>query len=137
MFVLDTNILSSIGKEPDGLAAQRFRTIEKSELATSVVNTGEILFGLAKAGYPAELTERMGRLIAGLTVLDLVRPVDETYAAVRAELLRSGRSISPNDLFIAAQARLLGATVVSADKGFRWVPGLHVENWLQAGSDDF
>jgi tRNA(fMet)-specific endonuclease VapC len=41
-----------------------------------------------------------------------------------------GRSIGPLDLLIAAQARSLGATLVTANAGeFKRVKGLKVKTW--------
>lgn len=41
-----------------------------------------------------------------------------------------GKSLSPNDLLIAAHAIMLDATLVSGDVIFGQVPGLAWENWL-------
>jgi tRNA(fMet)-specific endonuclease VapC len=51
-------------------------------------------------------------------------------------LERTGTPIGPNDLFIAAHARALGAIVVTDNvRELARVPGLVVENWLRAGPD--
>ena len=58
-------------------------------------------------------------------------PADHGYGVIRTELGASGQPIGLNDLLIAAHARTLGATVVTANVGkFRPVPGLLVEDWL-------
>lgn len=52
------------------------------------------------------------------------------YAEIRAVLEAAGSPIGPVDLFIAAQARSLGATLVTANVGeFRRVEGLKVLHW--------
>ena len=68
--------------------------------------------------------------------LDLFRIADFTldaaihYAEIRAALEAAGTLIGPVDLFIAAQARSLGATLVTANAGeFRRVKGLKVLAW--------
>ena len=49
------------------------------------------------------------------------------YADIRASLEAKGKSIGPLDLLIAAQARSLGATLVTANSGeFKRVKGLKV-----------
>ena len=56
--------------------------------------------------------------------------MDEAYAAIRAHLERAGTSIGGNDLLIAAQARSLGLTLVTANLGaFSRVPDLATETW--------
>jgi tRNA(fMet)-specific endonuclease VapC len=61
----------------------------------------------------------------------LEKPVDHEYARIRADLEKRGLPIGPNDLLIAAHARLLGLVLVTDDtEEFARVPGLQVENWL-------
>ena len=55
------------------------------------------------------------------------------HGAIRLDLERRGEIIGPNDLMIAAQARSLNAVLVTDNTGeFARVPGLELENWLQA-----
>jgi len=55
------------------------------------------------------------------------------YAEIRAELEAAGKTIGPLDLFIAAQARSLGATLVTGDAAeFKRVKGLKVIEWKPA-----
>ncbi|MES2467576.1 MAG: type II toxin-antitoxin system VapC family toxin [Verrucomicrobiota bacterium] len=50
------------------------------------------------------------------------------YAEIRAELEAAGKSIGPLDLLIAAQARSLGATLVTGNAAeFKRVKGLKVQ----------
>ena len=52
------------------------------------------------------------------------------YADIRAALEATGKSFGPLDLLIAAQARSLGATLVTANAGeFKRVKGLKVQAW--------
>lgn len=58
--------------------------------------------------------------------------MDAHNASIRAVLEAAGNSIGPNDLLIAAQARALGLTVVTANSSeFSRVPNLRVKNWLE------
>ena len=55
------------------------------------------------------------------------------YAEIRAELEASGKTIGPLDLLIAAQARSLGATLVTGNVAeFKRVKGLKVQEWHPA-----
>jgi tRNA(fMet)-specific endonuclease VapC len=55
------------------------------------------------------------------------------YAEIRAELEASGKPIGPLDILIAAQARSLGATLVTGNaKEFKRVKGLKVMEWKPA-----
>ncbi|MEI6676456.1 MAG: PIN domain-containing protein, partial [Verrucomicrobiota bacterium] len=52
------------------------------------------------------------------------------YADIRATLEAKGTAIGPLDLLIAAQARSLGATLVTANvREFKRVRGLKVLSW--------
>jgi tRNA(fMet)-specific endonuclease VapC len=53
------------------------------------------------------------------------------YADIRHQMEIRGRVLGPNDLKIAAIARMRGLTLVSADQEFSPVPGLKVEDWTQ------
>jgi tRNA(fMet)-specific endonuclease VapC len=65
-------------------------------------------------------------------VLPFSVPADRVCGGIRAELEAAGRPIGANDLLIAAHARALAATMVTANVGeFRRVRGLNVENWLE------
>lgn len=55
------------------------------------------------------------------------------YAEIRAELEADGKTIGPLDLLIAAQARSLGATLVTGNfDEFSRVKGLKVQAWHPA-----
>jgi tRNA(fMet)-specific endonuclease VapC len=54
------------------------------------------------------------------------------FDRVRAFLKGKGKPIGANDLFIAAHALALDATLVSDNvREFSRVPGLKLENWLR------
>ena len=55
------------------------------------------------------------------------------YAEIRADLESAGRTIGPLELLIAAQARSLGATLVTGNFAeFKRVKGLKVQEWHPA-----
>ena len=59
-------------------------------------------------------------------------PVDAQYGSIRTTLEAAGKPFGPNDLLIAAQARALGAVLVTANVAeFSRVAALQVENWLE------
>lgn len=130
MYLLDTNIISDIARNPNGKAAARFAELAAEDLCTSIVVSAEVRFGLEK-GAGEGLRKAMMAVLDSLYILDLEAPVDTIYAETRAAMSRVGKAITPNDMFIAAHALAIDATVVTADQGFRLVPGLKVENWLQ------
>lgn len=133
-YLLDTNILSDMMRNPQGIASQRFiEAITKNpdaRLCTSVVVQCEILFGIRRRTHPRWQTH-YERVLESVDVLPLDADVCAPYAALRSLLEAQGQPIGPNDALIAAHALAINATLVSADAEFRRVPGLRVENWLE------
>lgn len=132
LWLLDTNILSKIIKQPDGPLGKRIRQlsdVHPGALVTSIICECELSFGAARVNS-AMLSGRIFSLMQLIPALPLTADVVSHYATVRSHLERAGTPIGPNDTLIAAHARVLGATLVSGDAEFARVPGLQVENWL-------
>ncbi len=130
-YLLDTNILSDLVRNPSGRAAIRLAAIGETLVCTSVVVTAELHYGAVRRGSP-RLTKQLAIVLSGIEVLPLDPPADLRYAELRAYLDRNGRIIGPNDLFIAAHALALGHTLVTDnEQEFARVPGLKTENWLR------
>lgn len=129
-YLLDTNILSYLMRHPDGVVTHHLESIFPETACTSVVVSAEIHFGLNKS--PSETLRRQAlQILDALDILPLKTPVDEHYGDIRAYLNRMGQPIGGNDLLIAAHARALNLTLVTANvREFARVPGLRVENWL-------
>lgn len=129
-YLLDTNILSDLVRNPAGKAAQRLRAVGEDAVCTSIIVAAELRYGAAKRGS-AQLLKRVEDVLAEIPVLPFDVPADAEYGGIRAGLEAEGRLIGGNDLLIAAHALALGAAIVTAnDREFRRVPGLLVENWL-------
>lgn len=129
-YLLDTNILSDLVRRPQGAVAKRIAEVGEDAVCTSIIVAAELRYGAAKKGSE-RLTRQLGAILSRLAVLGLDAPMDEAYAAIRTHLERAGTPIGGNDLLIAAQARSLGLTVVTANVGeFSRVPDLAVETWL-------
>lgn len=129
-YLLDTNIISDLVRHPNGKAAKRIARAGESNVCTTIVVAAELRYGCAKSGS-ARLSKAVDELLAEIEVLPLEPPVDAEYGRLRAALEAAGTPIGGNDLLIAAHARAIDATVVTANiQEFRRVRGLKVENWL-------
>jgi tRNA(fMet)-specific endonuclease VapC len=128
--MLDTNIVSDLIRNPQGKAAQRIAKVGEDRVCTSVIVAAELRYGCAKTGSP-RLTKAVNDLLTELDVLPFEIPAEAEYGDIRASLEAAGSPIGGNDLLIAAHARAIGATVVTANtKEFKRVGGLKIENWL-------
>jgi tRNA(fMet)-specific endonuclease VapC len=135
LWMLDTNIISHLMRQPAGLVAQRMvqalSGAANAALCTSVIADSELQFGLQKAPSP-KLQAAYELTLSALHVLPLNIEVAAHYGSIRAHLDAQGTPIGPNDLLIAAHARALGATLVTDNESeFKRVTGLRVENWLR------
>ena len=131
-YLLDTNILSDLVRNPQGVVAAQIAQAGETTVCTSVIAAAELRYGAIKSNS-AKLAERVDIILSALEVLPLETPTDHRYAILRHHLTRRGLPIDPNDLLIAAHALVNNLTVVTANIGeFSRVPGLKVENWLLA-----
>jgi tRNA(fMet)-specific endonuclease VapC len=128
--MLDTNILSDLVRNPQGVVFDRIAEVGNDALCISIITAAELRFGCAKRGS-AKLLRQVEAIMEGLDILPLDVPADTEYGGIRAELEAAGKPIGPNDLLIAAHAYALGTVLVTANVDeFSRVRGLKLENWL-------
>lgn len=129
-YMLDTNIISDLVKNPRGKAAQRIAKVGEDNICTSIIVAAELRYGCAKSGSK-RLLKAVEDILGEIAVLPFEVPADAEYAGIRSELEAAGKPIGSNDLLIAAHAYATGTTIVTANiDEFKRVRGLNVENWL-------
>jgi tRNA(fMet)-specific endonuclease VapC len=130
-YLLDTNILSALVRQPHGPVAHRIAHCGEGNICTSIIVAAELRYGAAKKNS-SRLTQQLEAILAAMEVLPLESPVDAIYGELRSRLERAGESIGANDLLIAAQALALGHTLVTDnEREFSRIRDLHAENWLR------
>jgi len=128
--MLDTNILSDAIRNPFGRLAAQMDKFGIDLICTSAIVASEMRYGAAKKSSP-RLIERVDAVLARISVAPYDANATIHYASIRTHLERQGEIIGWGDLFIAAHARSLGMTLVTANiREFSRVPNLQVENWL-------
>ena len=131
MYLLDTNIVSDLIRNPQGVIAARIAELGEAGIVTSIVVAGELRFGAIRRGSK-RLTDQLDRVLAVLPVLALDGSTDLHYGRLRADLERLGTPIGANDMLIAAHALALNAVLVTDNlREFQRVTGLSIENWLR------
>lgn len=129
-YLLDTNIVSELVRNPAGRVTERIREVGEAQVCTSVIVAAELRYGAAKNGS-TRLSAQLDTILRSIEVLPFETPADSVYGLLRTRLERAGRMTGGNDLLIAAQAVALGHAVVTAnEREFRRIDELPVENWL-------
>jgi len=130
-YLLDTNIVSDLVRNPQGNVAQHIRKVGEGQVCTSIIVAAELRYGAAKKGSP-RLSAQLEAVLGALEVLPFETPADAAYGLLRTRLEHAGRPIGGNDLLIAAQVLALGYTIITDnEKEFAHVEDLRRENWLR------
>lgn len=128
--MLDTNVISDLIRNPQGKAAKQVTKLGNDKICTSIIVAAELRYGCARNGSK-RLIKAVEDVLGEIAVLPFDTPADQKYGEIRSRLEMVGRPIGGNDLFIAAHAQAIGATMVTANTDeFKRVKGLNVENWL-------
>lgn len=131
LYMLDTNIISDLLRNPGGKAAKRIGDVGPEAICVSIITAAELRYGCAKKGS-AKLSAHVEAILQSVQVLAFDIPADAEYGGIRAELEAAGQTIGPNDLLIAAHARSSGAVLVTDNTDeFARVRSLRLENWIR------
>jgi tRNA(fMet)-specific endonuclease VapC len=135
MYLLDTTVWIDLLRTNSQSIRRKLTARSKSTIGLSIVTLCELQYGIERrASRHPRLGTREAELLSAMVAPFDVFPLDihvvETYGRIRAVLEKAGTTIGALDMFIAAQALSLGATLVTSnEKEFRRVPGLPVEDW--------
>lgn len=130
-WLLDTNILSDLARNPSGRVAKHIRRAGEANIRTSIVVAAELRFGAAKKGSD-RLMGQLEAILRVIEILPLAAPADRIYGELRAKLEKLGTPIGGNDMLIAAQALTFDHVLVTDNqREFARVEGLRIENWLR------
>ena len=130
-YLLDTNIVSDLVRNPQGRVAQHIRKIGEAQVCTSIIVAAELRYGAAKKRSP-RLTSQLEAVLGALEILPFEAPADATYGLLCAQLEQAGRPVGANDLLIAAQAVTLRYTIVTDnEREFAQIHRLRRENWVR------
>jgi tRNA(fMet)-specific endonuclease VapC len=130
-YLLDTNIVSDLVRDPGGRVARHIREVGEALVCTSIIVAAELRYGATKKGSP-RLNAQLEAVLGALEVLPFAAPADTVYGLLRARLEQAGQPIGGNDLLIAAQAVALGyAVVTDNEREFARIEELPRENWLR------
>jgi predicted nucleic acid-binding protein len=128
-YLLDTNAISDLMRAAPGIEHWMAGLDRDDRVVTCTITRGEILFGIARlpAGRRRTELEETGRqFLAVFRCEPVPERAADFYAAVKLARQQRGLTLDENDLWVAATALALGATLVSRDKDFGGIDGLPV-----------
>jgi predicted nucleic acid-binding protein len=127
IYLLDTSAISALMRADSWMTSWLSSIGADDRLVICTISRGEILFGLERLGpgrRRTDLERKAWRLFAILPCEPIPAAVADQYAAVKATQQRRGLPLDENDLWIAATALSLEATLVSRDSDFQAIDGL-------------
>ncbi len=129
-YMLDTNTVSYLLRAHPAVT-ERVVVVPMASLCISAITAGELFFGLAKRPLAKALHTAVQQFLLRVEVQPWENTTAEHYGIVRAAMERQGKIIAPLDLLIAAHALRIGAVLVTNDRAFCQMTGLHIENWTE------
>ena len=124
--ILDTNALSA-GADSETAVLEILARADRPALP--VVVLGEFRYGISRSRRRDAYERWLDETIGSFTVLNIDRQTTLSYAAIRLELEQMGRPIPSNDIWIAALCRQHSYPLLSRDRHFDLVKGLHRIGW--------
>lgn len=129
IFLLDTNAVSDLMRAHTRIENWISGLDADDLVVTCTIVRGETLFGIARlpeGRRRSELEETCGEVFSAMSCEPITERAADFYASVKLSRQQKGLALDENDLWIAATALALGATLVSRDRDFAGIRGLSV-----------
>jgi predicted nucleic acid-binding protein len=98
-------------------------------IAIPVIVLGEYRFGIARSRRRVEYERWLAESLRLCQILSIDEQTTFAYAAIRSELREAGTPIPSNDAWIAALCRQHALPLLSRDRHFDRVKGIHRVGW--------
>jgi len=130
--MLDTNIISYIIKNRDFSLIDKFeKASHEHTITVSSITVAELYYGVKKKDSK-KLEVAVNEFLLPLERVSFDENAALAYGDIRAKLEIVRKIIGSSDLFIAAHARSIDATLITNNtKEFDRVLDLKVENWVK------
>jgi predicted nucleic acid-binding protein len=132
--LLDTSTCSALMRHELQTRSRLESSASNDEAVLCVITRGEILHGIERlptGRRRSALEAEAAQLFSEVRCVPVPREAADIYAHLKVTAIRCGVQLDENDLWIAATAGALDATLVAADKDFGRLPELRVENWSE------
>jgi len=125
-YLLDTNIVIALFGED--ISVQKHIAKAKEIFIPSTV-IGELFFGAFKSSRPKENATRIENFSAVSTVLVCGIGTSREYGRIKHLLLKKGKPIPENDIWVASLAIQYALTLVTRDEHFKNIDDLKRTVW--------
>lgn len=132
IYLLDTNIVSYLGKAQDFELIDKFEQAAKTAtIGISSITSAELYYGVKKKNS-SKLTLAVETFLSPLNIFEFDQQASAVYGDVRTALENKGTLIGSYDMLIAAHALSLNAILITNNvREFARVSGLTIENWAE------
>ena len=128
-YLLDTNAISDLMRSQPEIERWMAALDANDRIITCAIVRGEVLFGIARLPQGQRKSELDATAHAFLSAFDcetVPERAGDYSATIKRTRQLSGLALDENDLWIAATALTLGATLVSRDRDFAGIDRLLV-----------
>jgi predicted nucleic acid-binding protein len=135
IFLLDTTAFSDLMREDASTQRTLASLAPDDRVAICSVVRGEVRYGIERLplGKRREALEtKASRLFTAILCEPVPPAAGDHYGRIKADIRHKGLALDENDLWIAASASAIGATLVSRDTDFRRVHGLALTDWSKS-----
>ncbi len=130
-FLLDTNHLSAVVNSRLTLRERLREAHDKGfVLGTCLPVLGELESGFQQTPDPQGNRRVLEVLRKHIRLWPLDEPIAQVFGELFNDLRSRGRALSQIDILQAALCRHMNLILLTSDRDFEAVPGLHTENWL-------
>ena len=123
--LLDSNIVIDFFKGDAALVS----LFEQHQLLIPAICIGELSYGALKSSAPYKKLASLNALVGSSTILAVDVATANVYGSVKLNLVRKGRPIPENDIWIAAVAIQHQLPLATRDRHFDEVDSLQIMNW--------
>lgn len=128
-FLIDTDVII-FSLRQNATVRTRFNDHRDDLKAISVITYGELTFGAYRSRNVSGNLAVVRRMAELFPVIPVSRPIIETFAELKANLMKRSRQLPDMDLMIAATALWGNLTLVTNnERHFSVIDGLTIDNW--------
>jgi tRNA(fMet)-specific endonuclease VapC len=129
-YVIDTDIIIYYLKS-DKNVAKKFASTNPDEMATTIINYTELLFGAYKSSKQEKNLSTIESFFSNnMKIIDFDKKSAAVFSRLKAQLQQQGIPIADMDLIIASICISNGLTLVTNNlRHFQRIRELTIENW--------